>query len=186
MSDKLFAGRSLVFFGALLLMGLGVLSVFAALDRQNRAELETLREPSAVGDPVVYTLPEGGAPPQTPLLQIKGEPMVADGVVKRVDGMMYKDGTDDEGKIPLYRRMRGGALQRQYYIKLGQGQFLELQAASKVKPPKPPKPPEPESAMPAVPAVPATEPTPEEAAAAPAPVAPVVEEKAPEAPEPLS
>lgn len=126
MSEPIFARRSVIFFAAFLLAGLGALAVVAALDRANRGNLEVLTEPSAVGDPVVFTLPEGGEV----AVQIKGVTMVLEQAVKRGDGMMYKAGHDDTGTIPLYRRMREGQLQKTYYLRVAPGHYLALKPAS--------------------------------------------------------
>ncbi len=126
MSEPIFARRSLTVFAALLLVGLAVLSGIAAWDRANRPRLEVLTEPSAIGDPVVFTLPEGGEVS----VQIQGVRMVVERPIERSDGVMYKAGHDDTGTIPVYRRMREGRLQSTYYLRTGPGHYLVLKPAS--------------------------------------------------------
>jgi len=127
MSEPIFARRSLTVFAALLLAGLAVLSAMAAWDRAHRSTLEVLTEPSALGDPVVFTVPDEGSEVS---VQIQGVRMVVERPIERNDGLMYKSGYDDTGTIPVYRRMRGGRLQSTYYLRTAPGQYLILKPAS--------------------------------------------------------
>ncbi len=145
--NKLFGGKAAVILGAVMLAGFGVLSAFAALDRRERATLEQLDQPTAAGDTVVYQLPaaapipEGGEKPAPiAVLTRDGVPLFDRGEDDYSDGTMMKAGMDDAGKIPLYRRLRGGKLKESFYLKLGPERFLELGPAKAVKVDKPAEP----------------------------------------------
>jgi len=140
---EIYAGKTALVFGAVLLAGFATLSTLAAFDRRDRATLERLDAPSAAGDPVVYhsvvapaATEQGGAPAPQAALTHGGVPLFEHGEDDRSDGTMMKAGMDDSGKIPLYRRMRRGKLRGEFYVKLAPGKFLELAPAKAHKPAK--------------------------------------------------
>lgn len=107
--------------------GFAVLALFATLDKRNRTSIEKLTEPSAAGEPAVFTLPEKGVrDPSAPVVEAKGVPQYEDEIVRRPDGAMMKAGHDDSGKYPLYRRLRSDVLQEPLHLKLAPGRYLRL------------------------------------------------------------
>ena len=91
-------------------------------------------EPTAVGDPVVYTAPKptpGAAgeskPEPTPVAVRQGIPLFAAGTDSRRDSAMLKAGTDDFGKLPLYRyRPKEGKIEETFWVKTAPGTYLKL------------------------------------------------------------
>jgi len=125
---NLFGGRAAAVLGGVLLVGFAALSLLSAVDRHDRGNLEKLESPSAAGDAVVYHLPENPAEgePAPPAVTRDGVAFYPHRVSKHSDGVMMKAGTDDSGKIPLYRRLRRDVLKEELYIKIAPGRFLEL------------------------------------------------------------
>jgi hypothetical protein len=98
----------------------------AAVDWQNRSAIEKITQPTAVGDPVGIVFDPRADPAKEALrwTGISYYPL-PDGVVLLPESNALKVGTDDSGKIRLYRdsrQMKGN----QILVKIGPNQFLRL------------------------------------------------------------
>lgn len=110
---------------AKILLGLflACFAVFALMtlqDRSNRAQLERIESPSAAGDPAVLDLAKVGANKALPALTREGRPLYIQSFEGPSDDSLRKAGTDDTGKIPLYRQLKeDGSFQEGYRVKFG-------------------------------------------------------------------
>jgi|GEM_PF-3059979 len=125
--------------GAALLAGYAVVALMTARDTANRPQLETLRSETAAGVPVV--LPEPWPPdPTRPVLTREGVPLYIrepdEDLRREDDWKMIRSGTDESGRIPLYRLLSKGELSERLFLKAAPGSYYDLS-------PKPGKPPEP-------------------------------------------
>jgi hypothetical protein len=110
--------------GFLLLMAVLALTVW--IDRQNRATLEKISEPTAVGDPMVVDFDPRDNPGRE-VLNWKGQPyfLQTNEPVKLPEFEALKIGRDDKGKFELYQVKKQNDL-RVVLLKIGPNEFLRL------------------------------------------------------------
>jgi hypothetical protein len=108
------------------LAGALIVTLTVVLDAQNRAKLETISEPTAVGDNATL----GFDPRQNPgreVLKWKGEPYFLQNneIVQLREFEARKFAKDDSGKVELYQ-VRKQTDPRILLVKVGLGEFLRL------------------------------------------------------------
>jgi hypothetical protein len=108
------------------LAGMLIVALAVVLDAKNRTALETISEPTAVGDNSTL----GFDPRQNPgreVLKWKGEPyfLQSNAVVQLREFEARKLSKDDSGKVQLYQ-VRKQSDQRIVLVKVGAGEFLPL------------------------------------------------------------
>jgi hypothetical protein len=115
-------------FGLLFIFLLGMIfvAVISGFDARNRPYLETITEPTAVGDKTGI----GSDPRQNPageVLRWNRQPYFLDGneSVKLPEADVLKLSKDDTGKIDLYREDREKD-PKVVLVKIGVGEFLKL------------------------------------------------------------
>jgi hypothetical protein len=110
--------------GFLLLMFVVALAVW--IDSQNRAILEKVTEPTAVGDPILIDFDPRNNPGRE-VLKWKEQPyfLQTNGPVKLPEFDALKVGKDDKGKIELYQIQKQNDL-RVVLVKIGPNEFLRL------------------------------------------------------------
>jgi hypothetical protein len=110
--------------GFLLLMLIVALTV--RIDRQNRANLEKLTEPTAVGDPIMLNFDPRDNPGRE-VLNWKGQPyfLQTNEPVNLPDFDARKIGRDDTGKIELYQVKKQIDL-RIVLVKIATNEYLRL------------------------------------------------------------
>jgi hypothetical protein len=120
-NNRLIFGLMFIF-----LLGMVVVAVTAGLNARNRSYLETITEPTAVGDEASL----GSDPRQNPtgeVLRWNGQHYFLDGneSVKLREADVLKLSKDDTGKIDLYRE-DGEKDSKIVLVKIGVGEFLKL------------------------------------------------------------
>lgn len=126
-------GRLAFIFGALLLGALSLNLVLVRQDAARLGELETVEQPSAVGDEN-YFVPPVGLKKWQVVTTRKNRPLrsVGDETKGHHDGMMFRAGSDDRGFV-LYRSIResDGHLRYpgQLFLKTGEDRYLALKPA---------------------------------------------------------
>ena len=97
-----------------------------AWERRHRPELEVVRQPTAVGDPVTLRY-DPKQNPATEILKWHGQPyyLQSNEVLKIPDYEVTKLARDDSGKIQLYRD-DGENDGRLVLVKIGRDAFLRL------------------------------------------------------------
>ncbi|MEA3189324.1 MAG: hypothetical protein QOD99_3154 [Chthoniobacter sp.] len=86
--------------GAALIGGFAIVAAFTCYDHLHRPELETVTEPTAVGDSDFIQPPAGR---DAVLGRFQGKKLVASQRIKARDTRMRKAGMDDGGKFYVYR-----------------------------------------------------------------------------------
>lgn len=140
--EGLFAGRTALILGSVLVCLFAVLACLAAFDRAQRPRLEQLSDPSALNDPVEFFLPETSAtgsqtasslPTTTgtsrplPVAVVHGIPQFAVRRYEWEDGRMRKTGTDDSGKYPIYRHFeRNNQQNPSLWLRFAPNQYVEF------------------------------------------------------------
>jgi len=153
--EGLFAGKTALILGSVLLVGFTILAGFAALDRAQRSRLEQLPDPSALNDPVVFFLPEASGtnsqtaaglpvvagtaalpavPSASPVAVIHGVPYFAMLPHEWDDGRMRKSGRDDSAKYPVYRHIdQSDKLAPGFWLRFAPNRYLELSPKHSLK-----------------------------------------------------
>jgi hypothetical protein len=110
--------------GFLALMVIFALTVW--FDGQNRSKLESISEPTAVGDPMVVDFDPRDNPGRQ-VLNWNGQPyfLQTNEPVKLPEYEALKIGKDDKGKIELYQAKKQND-KRAILLKIGPNSFLRL------------------------------------------------------------
>jgi len=140
--EGLFAGKTALILGSILVCSFAVLAGLAALDRAQRPQLEQMTDSSALKDPVEFSLPETSAtgsqtspgltgtteiPRALPVAIVHGIPQFATRHYEWEDGSMHKAGRDDSGKYPIYRHIeRNDRLDPLLWLRFAPNQYVEL------------------------------------------------------------
>ncbi len=126
-------GRGAIIFGALLLAALSVNLVLVRSDAARLDLLETVEQPSAVGDTRYFAPPEELEEGQVVTMQ-QGRRLLAlqHKPAGHDDGMMVRAGSDDRGFV-LYRSIREKDGQLRYpgqlFLKTSDNKYLPLKPA---------------------------------------------------------
>jgi hypothetical protein len=113
---------------SLFVLGMIAVAISAGLDARNRSILETMTEPTAVGD----ELGLGSDPRQNPtgeVLRWNRRPYFLDGneSVKLREADVLKLSRDDTGKINIYRQEKEAKESNLVLVKIAPGEFLKLE-----------------------------------------------------------
>ena len=122
--------RVAAWLGAVLLIGLLLLALFARVDRARLASLEKFSETTAVGDGVYYALPSPLPQKPAAVARIGGESLVPVDYerIKHRDSTMQPVARDPETKLTIYT-VRGADGDAEYFVKIGGNEYLKLRAA---------------------------------------------------------
>jgi hypothetical protein len=122
--NEILGGRTAFVLGTILVVGIGILSIFAYLDVGNRTKLETLANPTALDDPVTFVLPKGAG---EPALTVHGQKFYAGVPDKHRELEMFKAGTDDSGRVKVYEFLkRGEERQPGLWVRLSEEEYVPL------------------------------------------------------------
>lgn len=119
--------------GGTLAVALAAVALFTFWDQNERASLESVSTPTAVGD-TRFILPN--ANPGNPLGLLNGHGLVGDERVKVRDSRMTRVGSDDTHSFSLYRlddpeadaQKTYGKPRVVYYLKIAGGEYLKVVA----------------------------------------------------------
>lgn len=116
-----------------LVAALGAVAIFTTVDHARRASLESVSQPTAVGD-THFILPNADA--GRPLGLLNGHGLVGNERVKARDSHMIRVGSDDTHSFSLYRLEDPDAAPQKtygkprvvYYLKIKSGEYLKVVA----------------------------------------------------------
>ena len=116
--------------GIALVVALGGMALFTYFDRTQRASLESVSEPTAVGD--TRFVPAGESV-ERPLGKFRGRVLMGDSVKKYDDSRMLRLGDDDTGSFGVYKIGQAKPSKRaqqetdadSYFLKTASGQYIK-------------------------------------------------------------
>jgi len=129
----IFGGKTAAILGGIFLFFFVMMAVLGAMDRSQRAHLETVNSRSAVGDPITF-IPQPSADASTPVMVKDGIPLFIVKYEGAHDDDLRKAGTDDTGKILLYHRVAkggGSGFKNGYRVRVVQGLCAVLREQQK-------------------------------------------------------
>lgn len=135
LESRILGGKVAFALGFILICGMSVVSVLAFQDEPRRTTLETLENPTAVGDPVTATLPPK---PDQPIVTVHGKAMFAGSTETHREIEAYKAGMDDSGKVFLYHVLNRGKPTPQLWVRVGDLEYAPLLETPSVPPPPQP------------------------------------------------
>jgi len=124
---RVFGAKWAAGLGAALLLGFAAVTASAIYDKAHLASLETVTEPTAVGDKAFVT--PASREPGITLVTWNGRPLRLGGVenVSASDVSMLKAGMDDTHSFFIYTGPETGAGGGSvYYLKAGNGEYLKV------------------------------------------------------------
>jgi hypothetical protein len=126
-SEKILGQAWAVRIAAALLLGYAAVSLFAAHEKSQRAELERVSEPTAVGDTALFPLPKPWDV-KKPLAVFEGTPLYFLDWVRLPDSVMQKAGRPDSAAFTVYKFLPATPQpQTVYYLKVNTGLYAAVQ-----------------------------------------------------------